>query len=138
MYEFIIATIILIQSVTIIIGSIIVLQKVLHKCSAGLRLAFIVFPIGASLEFMDVLYLRENHLSSVVLNAAIILTIIWMWTQRVLISDLEKLLYNEDKPCNYSIKYELKVIVTSFAVWILRRVNNDQTSKCTVCHKILL
>jgi hypothetical protein len=137
MYEFIIATIILLQSITIIVGSIVVLQKVLHKCSAGLRLVFVIFPIGASLEFLDVFYLRESHLSSVVLNTAIILTIMWMWSQRALISDLEKILYGNGEPCKYSFKNELKVIITSFAVWILRKVNNDQSTKCTVCHKIL-
>jgi hypothetical protein len=139
MYEFIIATIISLQSIAIIVGSIVVLQKVLHKCSAGLRLAFVIFPIGASLEILDVLSLKEHHISSVVLNGAIILTIMWLWMQRVLIAELEEMI-NKDgfNPCKYSFIKELKVIISCFAVWVLRLLNQDSASRESVSNKIIL
>lgn len=136
MFANIITTIIAIQSVAIIVGSIIVLQGVLHKCSTGLRIAFVIFPIAACIQFLDIFYTNECQLSAVLLNSAILLVIFWLWNQKSMFHDLEQMMKNKGKT-KYSFITELKAIISCFAVWVLRRMKNEEEVRCTLCEKIV-
>ena len=137
MIELLLTTIITIQSISIILGSMFVLQGVLNKCSSMLRLAFVVFPIAASIEFVDMLYNKNLHLSLVILNSAIMLILYWLWNQKQMFFDLEQLMRNKNHPTSYSFSAEIKAIVTCFAIWVLRKTNPKLQDRCVVCEQIL-
>lgn len=129
--------IIALQCIAIAIGSIIVLQGVLNKCSSLLRLTFVVFPIGASLGLLDMLYDDNVHMSAIILNSAILLLLYWLWNQKQMFLDLEQLMRNKESPLPYSFTSEVKAIVSCFAIWVLRKANPKLEHRCVVCERIL-
>lgn len=137
MLELLLTGIIAIQSISIVLGSIFVLQGVLNKCSNMLRLAFVVFPIAASIEFVDMLYHKNIHISLVILNAATMLILYWLWNQKQMFFDLEQLLRNKNNPTSYSFTAEVKAILSCFAIWVLRKANPELEDRCVVCGQIL-
>lgn len=131
------AIIVGIQSIIITFGSLYVLQGVLHNCSKSLRLIFAIFPIAASLEFLDMMYGENLHLSLIILNMGTILILYWLWNQKGLFFDLEQLLINNEKNSAYCFKSEVKAILTCFAIWALRKINTKIEERCIVCEKII-
>lgn len=134
--EFIISGLLAIQSILIIIASIFVLQHVLNICSTELRLAFIALPIGASLEFIDIFITKEFHTSEIILNFAILLILKWLWCQRDMIHDLEKMMPKNSKK-RYSFVSELKAIFSCFGIWLIKKSNKDEALLCEVCKRIV-
>lgn len=134
----ILTTIIAIQSALILVGSITVLQKALHRCSIGLRIAFVIFPIAACIEFLDIFHTQECHISAILLNTATILVIFWLWNQRAMFRQMEQMMKNHDTGIiEYSFITEIKAIISCFAVWVLRRMKNEAEVRCTLCEKIV-
>lgn len=126
MYQLIISSVLVAQSISVFIGSIFVLQRVLNASTVGLRLAFILFPIAASLEILDVFEVGSSHLSSIVLNWSILLIMLWIWSQRAMFSKLNELMISTDNNTKYSIGTEIVAIVSSIAYWVLHRIKNKE------------
>lgn len=125
------------QCLALVLGSIVVLQGVLNKCSNALRLAFIVCPIGASLGFLDMLDDGIVPMSAIILNSAIMLLLYWLWNQKQMFLDLEQLMRNKESQTPYSFTSEVKAILSCFAIWMLRKVNPKLEDRCVVCEQIL-
>jgi len=117
------------QCFTIVFGAIAVLQGVLNRCSKLLRLAFIIFPIGASLVFLDMVTSDgvhiTAHVSAMILNVAIMLILYWMWNQKDMFVDVTRMIENKHLASKYNFTIEVKAILSCFAIWILKRVNPD-------------
>lgn len=126
MYQLIISSVLVAQSISVFIGSIFVLQRVLNASTVGLRLAFILFPIAASLEILDVFEVGSSHLSSIVLNWSILLIMLWIWSQRTMFSKLNELMISTDNNTKYSIVTEIIAIISSIAFWVLHRIKNKE------------
>lgn len=129
--------IIAIQCFALVLGSIVILQGVLNKCSNTLRFAFIVCPIGASLGFLDMLNDGIVPMSAIILNSAVLLILYWLWNQKAMIFDLEQLMRNKESHTPYSFTTEVKAILSCFAIWVLRKVNPKLEDRCVVCEHIL-
>jgi hypothetical protein len=134
--EFIITSILIIQALVIAIGSVFVLQSTLSQCSAQLRLAFVIFPIGASMEIVDVLSSQQVHASQLVLNAAILMVLSWLWFQRDLINEVSKMI-PKTSTGKYSFFNELRVLASCFGIWIIKKTNKDGAVKCIACETTL-
>ena len=126
MFELIISSVLVIQSISVFIGSIFVLQRVLNASTVGLRLAFILFPIAASLEILDLFEIGSSHLSSIVLNWSILLIMLWIWSQRKMFCKLNELMISTDNNTKYSIGTEIVAIISSIAFWVLHRIKNKE------------
>lgn len=126
MFELIISSVLVAQSISVFIGSIFVLQRVLNASTVGLRLSFILFPIAASLEILDVFEVGSSHLSAIILNWAILLIMLWIWSQRTMFSKLNELMISTDNNTKYSIVTEIIAIISSIAFWVLHRIKNKE------------
>lgn len=126
MFQLIISSVLISQAISVFIGSIFVLQRVLNDSTVGLRLAFILFPIAASLEVLDVFQVNSLHLSSIMLNWSILMIMLWIWSQRTMFSKLNELMISTDNNTKYSIKTEILAITSSMAFWVLHRVKNKE------------
>lgn len=126
-----------IQCLMISCSSVFVLQKVLNHSSIELRLAFIIFPIGASLEFLDAVKFAESNISVVILNIAILLMIRWLWTQKHMIQELNVLMVDSDNDKEHAFFIELRAIISCFALWTIKKINKEYEIRCAVCEKIL-
>lgn len=126
MFELIISSVLVIQSISVFVGSIFVLQRVLNASTVGLRLAFILFPIAASLEILDLFEIGSSHLSSIVLNWSILLIMLWIWSQRKMFCKLNELMISTDNNTKYSIGTEIVAIISSIAFWVLHRIKNKE------------
>lgn len=125
------------QSLIIVVASIYVLQRVLNQCSKILRLAFVTFPIAASIEFVEMLYHKNVHLNLVLFNIAIMMLLYWLWNQKKMFLDLEQLMRNKELNKPYSFVAEIKAMVSCFAIWVLRSINSNLEHRCVVCEQIL-
>lgn len=137
MYDSILTSIASLQSILIILESFYVLQGILHECSKTLRLAFIILPIGASLELLDMAYGTGADVKLIILNLGILFMLYWLWNQKNLFQDLELILKSKKNTKPYDIVGEVEAILSCFAIWILRKVHNDFESRCVVCERIL-
>jgi hypothetical protein len=102
-----------------------------------LRLTFVIFPIGASLGFLDIMYVSSIHVSAFILNTAIMLILYWMWNQKTMIFDLEQVLRNKELNKPYSFIFDMKAILSCFAIWMLKTINPNEEERCVVCEQIL-
>ncbi len=137
MFDSILEIILTIQSAIIIIGSVVVLQGVLNQCSNMLRLSFVIFPVGSSLGFLDMMYDNNIHLSGVILNTSIMLILYWMWSQKDMFFDLHQLMKNKESNTPYSFTSEMKAILSCFAIWVITKVNPKLEDRCVVCKQMI-
>ena len=137
MVDTIMTIILAIQTIAIVLGAITVLQGVLEKCSTLLRMAFVVFPIGALLEFLNIFTNSGIHFSAIVLNSAVIMMLYWMWNQKDMFIDVNQMIKNKHSDAKYSFTIELKVILSCFAIWVLKQVNSEVEYKSVVREHIV-
>ena len=137
MVDTIMTIILAIQTIAIVLGAITVLQGVLEKCSTLLRMAFVVFPIGALLEFLYIFTNGGIHFSTIILNSAVIMMFYWIWNQKNMFIDVNQMIKNKHSDAKYSFTIELKVILSCFAIWVLKQVNPELEYKSVVCTHIV-
>ena len=128
----------LMESVAVVLLSVVVLQEVLYKCSTGLRIVFTVFPIAAVLNVIDYLALNNSYtISAIVLYIGIILSLNWIWNQKSLFHEFEHILIeNTQKNRGFFSIEELKCIVCCVAISALTHIGYNPSMTSSVCSKL--
>lgn len=126
------------ECIAVVLFSLIVLQEVLHKCSTGLRIAFTIFPIAATLHMIDFLVTQGNYsVSTLILYIGVLISLNWIWNQRNLFHEFEDVLIeNAQKHRGFFSIDELRCIVCCVAVAALKHVGYNPTLSSKVCLKI--
>lgn len=138
MFTWTIQLITAIQSFIIIIGSIVILQKVLKYNSLKLRLAFITLPIASSMQILDLWHSNNITISYLLIDFSIIMILYWMWCQKDMIFEVESVISTETEYVHtLTFEEEVVAIVSCFAIWVLKRLNTNIELRCAVCDKIL-
>lgn len=135
-FNLIIQISLLIQSIIIILFSVVILQNVLKNSSTEFRLAFISFPIGASFGIVDVFTGSHFYFSRVIINLGVILILKWFWIHKDTIKKFSKELLSDESKKN-SFLLELKVIICYFGMWLVHITNQNTQLTCEICKNII-
>lgn len=126
------------ETALIVFGSIAVAQNVLQKCSTGLRMAFMIYPIAAAIKLIDIMFFHDiPTIGDALMYFGILIGINWIWTQRDLFKEFEYLLIEiNNKSRGFFSFDEIKCIVCCIAVFALKKVGYCPHLTGSVCAKL--
>lgn len=129
---------VIVETILIIFGSIVVAQNVLDRCSTGLRMAFMVYPIAATIKLLDIMVFGAHpSFGDVLMYFGILIGINWIWNQKTLFKEFEYLLIDTHQKSRgfFSID-EVKCLVCCFAVYTIKKIGYCPNLTGSVCDKL--